>query len=45
MRHGLWRAIVINGKAYHFYLTVPQSRVDESQVIYQELVASFTLAV
>jgi hypothetical protein len=45
MRHGLWRAVVIDGKAYHFYLTVPESRMDDSKIIYQELVESFTLAV
>ena len=26
MRHGIWRAIVVDGKAYHFYLTVPDAR-------------------
>ena len=24
-RHGIWRAVVVNGSAYHFYLTVPDA--------------------
>jgi hypothetical protein len=43
MRHGIWRAIVVNGKAYHFYLTVPDSAFDTSKVIYDEMVRSFRL--
>jgi eukaryotic-like serine/threonine-protein kinase len=43
MRHGIWRAIVVDGKAYHFYLTVPDNEFDESEVIYQEMVRSFRL--
>ena len=41
MRHGIWRAIIVDGKAYHFYLTVPDSRFEESKVIYDEMVRSF----
>jgi hypothetical protein len=40
-RHGIWRAVVNNGKAYHFFLTVPAARFDESKPIYQEMVQSF----
>ncbi|MFS8478394.1 MAG: serine/threonine-protein kinase [Micromonosporaceae bacterium] len=43
-RHGIWRAIVVDGKAYSFYLTVPDARFAESKVIYEELVRSFQLA-
>jgi serine/threonine protein kinase len=41
MRHGIWRAIIVDGKAYHFYLTVPDSRFAESKVIFDEMVRSF----
>jgi hypothetical protein len=44
-RHGIWRAVVYNGKAYHFFLTVPATRYDESKPIYQEMVQSFHLTV
>jgi serine/threonine protein kinase len=40
-RHGIWDAVVVDGKAYHFYLTVPDSRFDESKVIFDEMVRSF----
>ena len=40
-RHGIWQAVVVDGKAYHFYLTVPDSRFDESKVIFDEMVRSF----
>jgi serine/threonine protein kinase len=43
MRHGIWRATVVGGKAYHFYLTVPHTRFDESKVIFEEMVNSFKL--
>jgi hypothetical protein len=42
-RHGLWSAVVEGGKAYHFFLTVPESDLADSKVIYQELIRSFTL--
>jgi len=44
MRHGLWRAVVRDGKAYHFYLTVPDALFAENRAIYDEMVRSFTLA-
>ena len=40
-RHGLWRATVVSGKSYHFYLSVPETRFEESKAIYEELVRSF----
>jgi hypothetical protein len=43
MRHGVWRAVVVDGKSYHFYLTTPEPRFAESRVIFEELVRSFTL--
>jgi hypothetical protein len=42
-RHGIWEALVVDGKAYHFYLTVPDSRFDESKIIFQEMLRSFHL--
>jgi flagellar basal body-associated protein FliL len=43
MRHGIWRAVVVGGKAYHFYLTVPDAQFADSKVIYDEMVRSFKL--
>ena len=40
-RHGIWRAVVRDGKAYHFYLTMPDAQFAESKIIYDELVRSF----
>ncbi len=40
-RHGVWRAVVVDGNAYHFYLTVPDSQFEASRPILDELVASF----
>jgi serine/threonine protein kinase len=44
-RHGVWRAVVVDGKAYHFYLTTTDAQFAESKVIYDEMVRSFTLDV
>ena len=44
MRHGIWRAIVVDGQAYHFYLTVPDSQFGESKPIFDEMVRSFRLS-
>ena len=41
MRHGIWRAIVVDGTAYHFYLTVPDARFAASKVVFDEMVRSF----
>jgi len=43
MRHGIWRAIVVGGRTYNFYVTVPDSRFDEDKVIFDEMVRSFRL--
>jgi len=43
MRHGLWGAVVVDGKAYHFYLTVPDAQFADSKVIFDEMVRSFRL--
>lgn len=43
MRHGVWRALVFGGKAYGFFVTVPDSRFTESKVIYEEMVRSYHL--
>jgi eukaryotic-like serine/threonine-protein kinase len=42
-RHGIWRAVVANGKAYSFFLTTPDARFDESKPIFDEMVRSFEL--
>jgi eukaryotic-like serine/threonine-protein kinase len=34
----------VDGKEHSFYLTVPDSRFDESKVIFDELVRSFRFA-
>jgi eukaryotic-like serine/threonine-protein kinase len=43
MRHGLWRAFVLNGKAYSFFVSVQASRFADSKAIYQEMVRSYHL--
>jgi len=40
-RHGIWRALVVDGTVFHFYLTVPDSRFAESKIIFDEMVRSF----
>jgi hypothetical protein len=40
-RHALWAAVVINGHAYHFFVTVPEAKFAESKAIYQEMIRSF----
>jgi hypothetical protein len=40
-RHGLWRAVVQDKKAYHFYLSVPEARFADSKIIFDEMVRSF----
>lgn len=42
-RHGLWRGVVHDGKAYSFYLTATDSRFAESRPIFDEMVKSFQL--
>ncbi|MBT8226286.1 MAG: protein kinase [Dactylosporangium sp.] len=43
MRHGIWRALVRNGKAYQFFVSVPHPRFTESKPIYDEMVQSYHL--
>jgi hypothetical protein len=40
-RHGIWRVTVQNGKAYQFFLTVPNSLFEASKPIYDEMVRSY----
>jgi serine/threonine protein kinase len=42
-RHGIWRAVVKNGTAYHFFLTTPDADFAASKIIYDEMVRSFQL--
>ncbi|MGW4502804.1 PsbP-related protein, partial [Micromonospora sp. NPDC004336] len=42
-RHGVWRGVVHEGKAYSFYLTVTDAKFDESKPIFDEMVKSFQL--
>jgi eukaryotic-like serine/threonine-protein kinase len=44
MRHGIWRATVVGGKAYEFYLTTEDSRFAESKAIYDHAVESYKLS-
>jgi hypothetical protein len=43
LRHGIWAAVTQSGKAYHFYLTVPDADYANDFPIYQEMVSSFQL--
>jgi serine/threonine protein kinase len=42
-RHGLWGAVISNGKAYSFYLTTKGSRFEESKPIFDEMLRSYKL--
>ncbi|MEV4636229.1 serine/threonine-protein kinase [Actinoplanes sp. NPDC049548] len=42
-RHGLWGAIIEDGKAYSFYMTSTEKQFAESKPIFEELVRTFTL--
>jgi serine/threonine protein kinase len=42
-RHALWNAVVLGGKSYHFFVTVPEVKFAESKVIFEEMVRSFKL--
>lgn len=42
-RHGVWRAVSVDGKAYSFYLTSNDAQFDESRPIFEEMVRSFRL--
>ncbi|RKN43480.1 serine/threonine-protein kinase [Micromonospora endolithica] len=42
-RHGVWRGVVHDGKAYSFYLTSTDARFAQSRPIFDEMVKSFQL--
>jgi eukaryotic-like serine/threonine-protein kinase len=42
-RHGIWAAATIDGKAYEFYLTVPDADFTTTKPVYDEMVASVKL--
>ncbi|MFV2011486.1 MULTISPECIES: protein kinase domain-containing protein [unclassified Micromonospora] len=42
-RHGIWHAVVANGKAYSFFLTTPDAQFEESKPIFEEMVRTFSL--
>lgn len=42
-RHGLWGAIIENGRAYSFYLTTTDATFADSRPIFDEMVRSYTL--
>jgi hypothetical protein len=42
-RHGVWRAVIHDGKAYSFYLSVTDARFAESRAIFEEMARSFQL--
>jgi hypothetical protein len=43
MRHGIWRATVVGGKAYEFYLTAPDADFAAGKAVYDEAVRSYHL--
>jgi eukaryotic-like serine/threonine-protein kinase len=43
MRHGIWRATVIGGHAYEFYLSVEDAKFADSKPIYDEAVKTYQL--
>lgn len=43
-RHSLWATVVRDGTAYSFYLSVPESQIDERRPIFEEMIASFRFA-
>ena len=42
-RHGLWGAVISNGKAYSFFLTSSETQFQDSKPIFDEMVASYKL--
>jgi hypothetical protein len=40
-RHGIWRAVLLDGHAYSFYLTARESQFAESKQIFDEMVRTF----
>ena len=43
MRHGVWRGVAQDGKAYSFYLTSTDAKFAESKPIFDEMVRTFQL--
>lgn len=43
MRHGIWRGVAQDGKAYSFYLTANDAKFAESKPIFDEMVRTFQL--
>jgi eukaryotic-like serine/threonine-protein kinase len=43
MSHGLWRAVITDGRAYSFRLTAPEAQFGESKGVFDEMVRSFRL--
>ncbi|MGC4858036.1 serine/threonine-protein kinase [Micromonospora sp. DT41] len=43
MRHGIWRGVAQDGKAYSFYLTSTDTKFAESKPIFDEMVRTFQL--
>ncbi|HEX2772796.1 MAG TPA: serine/threonine protein kinase, partial [Micromonosporaceae bacterium] len=42
-RHGLWRMVPHDGKAYSFYLSAADARFEESKPIFDEMASTFRL--
>jgi hypothetical protein len=42
-RHGLWGAIIENGKAYSFYLTTTDETFADSRAVFDEMVRTYAL--
>jgi eukaryotic-like serine/threonine-protein kinase len=42
-RHGLWGAVVTDGKAYSFYLTTKESQFADSKPIFDEMLRTYAL--
>ena len=43
MRHGVWRGVAQDGKAYSFYLTATDAKFAESKPIFDEMARTFQL--
>ena len=43
-RHGLWGAVIQDGKAFSFYMTSTEEQFAESKPVFEEMVKTFTLA-
>jgi serine/threonine protein kinase len=43
-RHGMWGAVIEDGKAYSFYLTTKESRFADSKPIFDEMASTYALS-